>query len=324
MSTETELRQAYQQLAAQSPNTNVLDLQAIRGHKRTGRAVALAAAACVLAVAPFAVRAYVDGNRQLRDAGGTSPMDSGITWRWSFSVDQPDGFTKQLGRIGATRQEAEFRGSGTEMCRVTYFGDHMFDAGRITYADPVSVDRRTAYYGRIAADPAQFGSVAQAGLAWKQVRDQWVTVACWDTSKARSHALALARAISFTEAAAKVPFEVGYLPPDFRIASATLGVPGGPLDGKQAVLLVLPRGVDADSGPSDTSYDISFFAGTAAPTGEKLKVQGHDAWFDYADGPKVSDLLVMLEGSYLQLRAQNPAGSQKAQLIAIAEGLTLR
>jgi hypothetical protein len=222
MTSETELRRAYQHLAESSPTVDSLELRLEDTDRKRRRALAMVAAATVAGlIAACAVWiASRDGRPTPRPTPATPLPHSNIDWRWEFTIKPPAGLTNDGQKITGASQEAQFTARSGGTCGFAAVPGGGFDPTTISAArESVSINGKPGNYAAIA--PVQVLDNLPAPsvkvLVWSYKPNAWALAWCESMTNDRASALALAEAVSFELVPIRLPCRITYLPTGFPI-----------------------------------------------------------------------------------------------------------
>jgi hypothetical protein len=284
--------------------------------RRLAPMVALPAAALATAVVVLAAAALApDGGDGSPQTGATAetlapPQDSGISWRWLFSIDSPPAGWRQLNEIiRADHQEAALVGPTGAVCTIQVFAPGAYDTSRIgADTTPVTVNGTEGAF----ASTANLSKEAVPAVSWQYAPGAYAVSFCpQDSVDVRSDALTVASALTARQRPFTMPFEVGYLPagqvPDeafsqtdqARYARGFLGVTG------------LSTGISLTTGEADPrNLDGAQVLTVSTLNGPR------DAAF------REGMLMVFYDGFQVWIGLASPTVSRD-ELIRIAENLTI-
>lgn len=185
------------------------------GINRLMRIAAVPAAALVTAAVVLAGVALApdgkDGRSNVQAGTLAPPPDSGISWRWLFTIDAPPaGWTKLNEIIYADHQEAPLMGPNGAVCTIQVFAAGAFDTSRIgADSAPVTINGTEGSF----ASTAGLSKEAVPAVSWQYAPGAYAVSFCPQNSvDVQSDALTVAAVLTAKQRPFLMPFAVGYLP----------------------------------------------------------------------------------------------------------------
>jgi hypothetical protein len=275
MTSETELRQAYQHLAESSPTVDSLELRLKNTDRKRRRAPAVLAAAAVVAVVLGCLFwiASRDGGPTPRPTPATPLPHSGIDWRWDFTIKTPAGLTAGERDFTGISQEVQFSVRAGGYCFFAAMPGGTFDPTTISTArESVSINGKPGQYAVITS-PAALRSggpaASQKVIVWSYQPNAWALTWCQSVANGRASAQTLAEAASFEPVPVRLPCRITYLPPGFPIGVVIINAAAKPPNSIVSLQTVFDRTItDLTMLDLNCTPDGRFELSVRGPTGD--------------------------------------------------------